>query len=35
LNIVKKMVENLGGYIELDSKIDHGTTIIVRIPVNE
>ena len=35
LNIVKKMVENLGGQIELVSKLDQGTTIIVRIPIHE
>ena len=35
LNIVKKMVENLGGQIELVSKLNQGTTITVRIPVND
>ncbi len=35
LNIVKKMIENLGGQIELVSKLNQGTTITVRIPVND
>ncbi len=35
LNIVKKMVEQLNGTINLKSQIDSGTTITVRIPINE
>ena len=35
LNIVKKMIENLGGQIELVSKLNQGTTITVRIPIND
>jgi len=35
LNIVKKMVYQLGGTIDLVSKLDHGTIITVRIPIHE
>ncbi|NQT97273.1 MAG: HAMP domain-containing histidine kinase, partial [Candidatus Marinimicrobia bacterium] len=35
LNIVKKMVYQLGGTIDLVSKLDQGTIITVRIPIHE
>lgn len=35
LNIVKKMVDQLGGEITVDSMINRGTTFTVRIPFDE
>ncbi|MFH1853112.1 MAG: HAMP domain-containing sensor histidine kinase [Candidatus Neomarinimicrobiota bacterium] len=34
LNIVKKLVDQLGGIIKLKSKLNEGTTVTVRIPLH-